>query len=288
MAPADADCADELEQRVVRRMDPRSVLAQSLADAYGLHSQVEAVALGGSLAAELADEQSDLDLYVYLTGPLSLETRSAIARSRGDRVEVGNDFWEPGDEWIERQDGLHVDVIYRHTDYAEEQLDRVLRRHQAAVGYSTCIWHNLRTASILMDRNGWLHGVRQAADAPYPDELVAAIVAKNHPILRASASSYRKQIHSALARNDWVSVNHRVAALLASYFDILFSINRVLHPGEKRLLEHAGRLCPQRPPRMAEQVRSLLAAAATGEGLPAALDALIDDLDHLVRETRGP
>jgi hypothetical protein len=267
-------------------MDPRIEVAAELASEYGRQPQVEAVALGGSLADPAADERSDVDLYVYLTEALPLETRAAIAQARAERVEVGNDFWEPGDEWIERRDGLHVDVTYRSTGWAEDQLDRVLRRHLASVGYSTCIWHNLRGARILMDRSGWLHGVQRAAGAPYPEELVWAIIAKNHPILRASASAYSAQLRSALARNDWVSVNHRVAAVLASYFDILFAVNRVLHPGEKRLLEQACRLCLERPARMVEEVHALLAAAATGVGLPAALDGLVDELDLLLHGLR--
>jgi hypothetical protein len=277
-----ADRAETIGWWKGRQMDSRVDLAQSLAAVYGGHPQVEAVALGGSLAGQSADERSDLDLYVYLTEALPLETRAAIARTRADRVEVGNDFWEPGDEWIERRAGLHVDVIYRSTGWAEDQLDRVLRRHLASVGYSTCIWHNLRDASILIDRSGWLHGIQRAAAVPYPEELVEAIVAKNYPILRASASAYSSQLRSALERKDWVSVNHRVAAVLASYFDILFAVNRALHPGEKRLLEQVGRLCPQRPARMAEQVHALLAAASTGEGVLAALDDLIDNLDLLL------
>jgi hypothetical protein len=267
-------------------MDPRIEVAAELASEYGRQPQVEAVALGGSLAGQAADERSDVDLYVYLTEAFPLEPRAAIAQARAERAEVGNDFWEPGDEWIERRDGLHVDVTYRSTGWAEDQLDRALRRHLASVGYSTCIWHNLREARILMDRSGWLHGVQRAAGAPYPEELVRAIIAKNHPILRASASAYSSQLRSALARNDWVSVNHRVAAVLASYFDILFAVNRVLHPGEKRLLEQACTLCLERPARMVEEVLALLAAAATGAGLPEALDGLVDDLDLLLHGLR--
>ena len=54
-------------------------------------------------------------------------------------------------------------------------------------------------------------------------------MAKNYPNLRATASAYSSQLRPALVCNDWVSVNHRVAAVLASLFDILFAVNRALH-----------------------------------------------------------
>lgn len=47
---------------------------------------------------------------------------------------------------------------------------------------------------------------------------------------------------TAIVRQDPVSLNHRIAAWLASYFDILFAINGQFHPGEKRLLTYAGEL----------------------------------------------
>ena len=52
-----------------------------------------------------------------------------------------------------------------------------------------------------------------------------------------------------------MSLNHRVAAWLSSYFDILFAANRRFHPGEKRLLAYAKEL-PSLPESMIEDVRT--------------------------------
>ncbi len=51
--------------------------------------------------------------------------------------------------------------------------------------------------------------------------------------------SYDAQIKKAFARKDMVSVNHRTAAFLESYFDIIFALNRLTHPGEKRMVQYA-------------------------------------------------
>ena len=53
------------------------------------------------------------------------------------------------------------------------------------------------------------------------------IIKKNLPVLGANLHSYEQQIRSAFRRRDRVSLNHRTAAWLARYFDILWS------PGEK-------------------------------------------------------
>jgi hypothetical protein len=39
-----------------------------------------------------------------------------------------------------------------------------------------------------------------------------------------------------IARDDLISLNHRVAVWIASYTDILFAVNHRYHPGEKRVL----------------------------------------------------
>jgi Domain of unknown function (DUF4037) len=279
-APAPNDppaCPDALAVGAV------PAVAAGVAGRYAAHPAVRAVALGGSLAGDLADDRSDLDLYVYADPPLSLDERAAVAAGFGPDAEVGNAFWEPGDEWADAATGVGVDVMFRSPAWVEGELARVLDRHEASVGYSTAIWHNVRTAVPLFDRDGWFGALQANAARPYPEELRRAIVVKNHPILRRVRSAYRHQLGSALARGDDVAVNHRTAAFLASLFDVLFALNRRTHPGEKRLLDHAEARCPRRPPRLRRDVTALLAAAATGDpALLGHLDALVDALDRLV------
>jgi hypothetical protein len=258
-------------------------LARAVAARYGALSEVEAVALGGSAAAGTADPGSDIDLYVYVREAIPVEVRARIASAGAEAVEVDNQFWEPGDEWIDAETGIHVDVMFRSVGWIEEQLDRVLQRHEASVGYSTCLWHNVVSSRELYDREEWFKGLQQRAHQPYPEELRRAVVAKNHPILRETASSYRYQLAGAVAREDLVSVNHRVAAVLASYFDILFALNRMPHPGEKRIVEIVLAQCAKVPGGMKEQVEALVAAVADGQGVVDRLDELVEELDQVLQ-----
>jgi hypothetical protein len=101
------------------------------------------------------------------------------------------------------------------------------------------------------------------------------VIAKNWPILHRNQSSYRRQIELALQRGDAVSVQHRVTALLASFFDVWFALKREPHPGEKRLLSHL-------PEQWASRVQGVLNAERTT--LLNNIDELIDLLDVRLRE----
>jgi GNAT superfamily N-acetyltransferase len=269
---------------------PHLALARSLAARFAALPQVVAVAVGGSLAAGSAtaaavDAGSDLDLYVFTREAVPLPARQALVAAFGaSRADLGLAFWDPGDEWIHADTGIEVDVVYWDTRWIADQVARVLVRHEASVGYSTCFWRTVRDALPLADADGWLARLQASARCPYPEALVPAIVAQNHPLLRGVIPAYRAQIGKALRRGDLVSVNHRVAALLASYFDVLFALNRVAHPGEKRLVAKARAECALLPEGFEESVTAMLAASASGdEGLLARLDALADGLDALLR-----
>jgi predicted nucleotidyltransferase len=260
-------------------------LAADIAKQYTLLPQVEAVALGGSRSTGMAGPRSDIDLYVYIRAPIPIAARRELAQRWSSQAEIDNQFWEPGDEWIDAKSQIGVDVMYRTVTWIEEQLARVLEQHQAALGYSTCLWHNVRTSQPLIDRHGWYRRLQEWATQPYPEALRTAIVAKNHPVLRKTNSSYLQQIERALERGDLVSLNHRVAALLASYFDILFAVNRHPHPGEKQLLNYAADQCASRPAGMAADVDALIRAIPTGgEDVVAQANKLLDALDQWFQE----
>lgn len=74
-----------------------------------------------------------------------------------------------------------------------------------------------------------------------------------------------------------------MAAVLASTFDILFAVNRQLHPGEKGLIEHVERHCIHQPRRMNEHAQGRLTSAGPGEGVLDSLDDLVDGRDELHR-----
>ncbi len=257
-------------------------LAIDIAAEFGALPQVVAVALGGSRTSGVSNETSDFDIFVYVAQDILVDVRETIAQEFAERIEINNQFWEPGDEWIDTSSGCGIDVMYRTPQWIEEQLDRVLVHHQASIGYSTCFWWNVLTSAPLYDPKSWFKQLQEKANQPYPEPLKKAIVAKNYPILRRNISSYTHQIELAISRQDSVSIIHRTAALLASYFDIIFAINSVPHPGEKRLIAQVKNLCSKVPSGIEEQIQLITNAISSPSALLPHLNALIDNLEQLL------
>ncbi len=255
--------------------------------AFSARPEVVAIALGGSVASGAVDASSDHDIYILTTADIPHEVRRQLAMRFDPAPEIGNAWFGEGDEWSDRSAGVSVDLMYWDQKWFEGQLRDVIERHQPSLGYTTSLWFTARHARPLFDRDGWFAGIQALAASPYPEELRESIVGWNRPLLRSTRSSYRHQIELAIARDDPVSVNHRIAALLASVFDIVFASMRAPHPGEKRLLDHVARLGTPVPDEFAPLVRRVL--AATGD--PAvrqvltALDELCDVVDEIVRRT---
>jgi hypothetical protein len=273
---------------MVQSATPQISVAHRIASEFGAIPEVIAVALSGSLTSGSADVYSDIDLVVYARdSDPPPEARRALIIPRSTKAEIDNHFWETEDGWIERDSGFAVDVVYRSRAFITDQLERVIVHHQASTGYTTAFWYNVLNSTLLFDRTNWFHGLQEFAQQPYPEPLRRAIVAKNYPVLRDVLSGYVGQMRKAVFRNDLVSVNHRVAAFLASYFDTLFALNRVLHPGEKRLLQFTEATCEKLPEDWRENVEGLLSAAGAGtENVCPRADRLTDGLYQFLHRER--
>jgi len=260
-----------------------SALIDEIVAHFAMDPTVLGIALGGSQSGAVADQRSDLDLYVFGDAPPSLAMRRTLAAEHDPTPEIGNTAFGPGDEWVARS-GIGVDLIYWSPGWIEDELARLLDRHQASVGYTTALWFTIREMRPLFDRTGWLARLQAQAARPYPEPLREAIIRLNHPLLRSARGSFLHQIELAIARDDPISVQHRTTALLTSYTDVLFALNRQPHPGEKRILHQLANRCPLLPERYDTDVRAVIAAS----GAPGAqnvlnqITTLLDGLDALL------
>jgi hypothetical protein len=270
---------------VVERETPLPDAVRVAIETLAEHPAVVAITLGGSHASANGDHASDYDLEVFTDGELPVALRRSLATPFDSNPEIDNPWFGPADEWTDTKSGVAVDIAYFDRDWFETVIRDVIERHSPSLGYTTAFWHTLRHAQPAYERDAWLASMRDLAGTRYPEELRRNIVAWNHPVLRTVHSSYRHQIELALMRDDPVSVNHRVSALLASVFDIVFALARALHPGEKRLLDHVARLGDDAPERFEPLVRSLLRATGDPDGgdvLPA-IDAVCDTVDASIQ-----
>lgn len=254
-------------------------MVQKLFDELAALPQIEAIALGGSRAGEEYDEKSDYDVYLYCTSPVSEDVRRGILEKYCSYMEIGNHFWEYEDNCV-LNSGIDIDILYRELDGFAEGVAAVAERFQAAGGYTTCMWHNLRTCRILYDRDGRLQTVKDRFSIPYPQQLKENIISKNMQLLSDAMPAYRLQIAKAVERRDLVSIGHRTAAFMESYFDIIWAMNELTHPGEKRLVSLCKKQCSVLPADFEENIERLYADLFTNP------DAVGEDIFRIIRELK--
>lgn len=220
--------------------------------------QVEAIALGGSRAGKNYDEKSDYDVYLYCVSAISEDIRTQILSKYCSRMEIGNHFWEYEDNCT-LNNGIDIDILYRSLDDFIQDVASVVESHQARNGYTTCMWHNLITCKVIYDKDGRLGAAKERFAVPYPQQLKKNIIERNMQLLHTAMPAYEVQIAKAVKRNDIVSINHRIAAFMESYFDVLFAVNELTHPGEKKLIQLCKETCKILPEHFEENLNKLFA-----------------------------
>ena len=219
-------------------MDSRRILDKMVED-YSKFEEVTAIALGGSSTSNTDDKASDYDIYIYCTKEPDVKARRLIAAKYADKMEIDNHYFETGDVYVLRDTNKPIDIMYRSIDGIESNIKWVWDECNACLGYTTCFVDNVNKSEILFDRTGWFAALQNRTRQKYPDKLAENIINKNFAYLKDVMFSFYAQLASAVSRNDLVSVNHRTSAFLASYFDVIFARNRILHPGEKKLVKFA-------------------------------------------------
>lgn len=248
-------------------------------------SEVESIVLAGSRATNRVDENSDYDIYIYTNKEITIEKRKAITDTYCSYMELNNTFWETEDDGILKDGNVPIEIIYRDLEFIDNMLNRTLLKCEADIGYTTCFYANLLNSVILFDRNGLLTDLQRKYSIPYPKSLKQNIILKNYPLLKQKMPAYYHQIEKAIKREDFISVNHRVAALFASYFDIIFAINEIPHPGEKKILRILESENLKKPNNMNHNVNQILRlAAANSFEILKEIDALIDNLNKLLNQ----
>ena len=233
-------------------------ILEKIVEEFKKNENIEAIVFSGSSSYEYDDEFSDYDVYIYSKDGVNVEFRKEIAEKFSDVYEVNNQFFENGDEWQLRDSDKVVDIMYRRCCDIEASVDWTWHKFGACVGYSTCFIFNIKNSKILYDKNNWFKLLQDSVSGDYPEELAKNIINKNLPLLKFKKfSSFLAQVEKAQKRNDKISENHRISAFLASYFDVLFAKNKLLHCGEKRLLNYALKNCKILPKNFENDIKDL-------------------------------
>ena len=238
-------------------------ILKEIADQYSQLECVYAVVQSGSRTSGQSDDMSDYDIYVYCKASAKsredMDSRKEFADKYASYSEIGNDYFEHGDEMILKESGICLDFMYRDLSWIEGEMEYVWRGCNSKIGYTTAFLYNIKHSNILYDKEGKFKKFQDELNLEYPEKLKDNIIEKNFNVMYGKKiASFYEQLEKAVKRNDIVSINHRISAILSSYFDILFAFNKELHVGEKKLIQYALKLCRKIPDNFEKDIKNVI------------------------------
>jgi predicted nucleotidyltransferase len=242
-----------------------------------------AISLGGSTQAGLADETSDLDIHVFWAPPLaSSGERAAVLEDIADAGSVHVDIHSWGLEDHFAIGGQSAELIYFRLDDLQEQVDRAYGEGLDGEAFTTSFLYTVASGRPLYDPTGALEAMRERLLGEFPEATFRQILEHRSPLLQVAINQMRR----AQRRDDLLSVQQKRASFQAIYFNLLFTLNRRYHPGEKRLLIHS-ESCPLLPPAHVQRWEASARMDAGDPSLPTLLEGLAHDLLQLIGEGLG-
>ncbi len=244
---------------------------------------VVAVSLGGSVAAGMADEASDLDLHVYWDELLPApKARAARLRTIADpdTVRAGLTSWGMEDQYSVH--GRPIELIYRRWADVYDEVERSYDAGLSGQGFTTAVLYCIAHGQLIHDPTGALGIARARLVREFPEATRLAVLRREIPLLEFHLGYLRR----AQDRGDFVFAQHLRFKLQMFFFDVLFALNRLYHPGEKRLLEHSRRRL-LRPVACEDRWERAVRLPSDDPALALALEELIAELCALVRLRGG-
>lgn len=228
-------------------------------DKYKNFPEVKAIALGGSGVNNTSDNLSDIDVYIFVEKDIAVKNREKLVKQYSSKYEVGGEYFGSGDEFFVDKLNRQLDVMYWNVNWFESIVENTWFKYYPSNGYTTAFLFTLNNFQIIYDKDNWLKTLQDSIQTKYPNALKQNIIKRNMMLLKDKPfASYYEQIKKAINRNDIISINHRISAFMASYFDIIFAVNELLHPGEKRLVKYAKDNCQILPDNFEENINKLL------------------------------
>ena len=226
---------------------------------FSMLDDVSGIAVGGSYAAKTSDINSDIDIYIFVKKDIPLEFRYNFIKNISSKYETGCEYFGQGDEFYYDKIKKQIDLMYFNINWFTSIVNDVWIKHIPSNGYTTAFLYTLKNLEIKYDETGYIKELKTLISSAYPENLKNNIIKRNLMLLCDKPfASYYDQIEKAVKRKDYTSINHRISAFLASYFDIIFAKNELLHPGEKRLTEYAKANCKILPCDFEKNINLLL------------------------------
>jgi predicted nucleotidyltransferase len=243
-----------------------------------------AIALGGSYAKGTADDEADVDLYLFAHDVLPNDERTRIASAFSSEIEGIRSWGEDapltnaGTDFRFREHNVECwlrDIGHIDRSIAECQQGVVKREF---VTWTTTGFYNhccLSDLSVMLPLDDPFDIIARwkSEVATYPPKLRQAIV---HHHLNA-AHFWPDNFHylSAIERQDVIYATGIVQQVVHNLVQVLFALNEVYFPGDKQLDAALAHL-PRKPRELSERIGALLFP-----GTPATAEVLREQRERL-------
>jgi predicted nucleotidyltransferase len=275
------------ERRLIHLRAAAEIVSTTLAR----HPAISAILVFGSVAHGQVDEFSDVDLLVACRSAVPpVADRAAILSEIGsgwqfDRRNEGSLFRVVDEDGV--VEGVLVSVHYQTVTWIDAVLEAVLERgaittEQMPVRPYT-VPALLQRAWVLLDRDGDLARWCDAS-RPYPSLLQANILRHFLPHLRTQVEELRRTAERDLgARNFIFFLNWAVDDLIS----ILFALNRVYDPADRRMHTTVIPFLPYLPPGYVAAMTEILEGPFDRQGARRRAELFERLATDVVRHARG-